>query len=185
VRKIWKLLTGHWQIFVLYFGVITVLRILGGNISFDLINWWIGGLIGMWFVIVDRVAYVYFTRPHEQLSIQVKGLVNQRRYVEALRLINHRKDEQKNLAIRSVLFVGVWILLALFVLTSSGSLFAVGLVMGVGLHLLYDMVVDLNDIGKLRSWLFWPVKRMVSDDEARVVVAIYGFMFVILSFLMV
>ena len=139
----------------------------------------------MFFVYVDRFVHVFVTRPHEQLSEQVRHLLNQKRLVDAVKLLQHRGDEQRYLAVRSVFFMGTWIPVAFFILTSTGNLLAPGLVMGIGLNLLYDLARDLNDLPKLKWWLFWPIKRTFSDTEARTVVIVFWAMFVLLSLLLI
>lgn len=168
--------------FVLYFGLISIFR---WRFDWSLLSIWLGGLLGIGFVWVDRLAHVYFTKPHEQLSIQVRRLVSSRKYFDALRLIDQRKNEQRHLTARSLLFLMVWVVAAFYVLTSTGSVFASSMVMGVGLSVLVSMLVDWNNLAKLKSWLFWQIKRDVSDDETKIVVVVFGVLFVLLSLIMV
>jgi hypothetical protein len=99
-------------------------------------------------------------------------------------LLKDRKDEQRQLAVKSVLFIAVWIPLALFVATSSDSILAKGFSMGVGLHLLIDIWLDWGDKNKLKAWLFWPIKRELTDQELIVVVSGFGMMFFLISLLL-
>jgi len=167
--------------FLFYFLLVSLLR---WEISLSVILMWVGGVVGMLFEWVDRITYVYFTKPHEQLSFQVKSLMSQKRYREALLLIDYRKHEQKHLTVRSLLFVLVWILAAFFVLTSTGSAFASGMVMAIGLSILIDMIKDWHNIGELKKWLFWQIKNNFSDKETRGVVVGFGVIFVLLSLAM-
>jgi hypothetical protein len=144
----------------------------------------IGGIMGMGLVWADRLFYVYFTRPHEQLSVHIQHLVKGRRYREALLVLKMRGHEQQHLTVRSVLFMGVWIPVALFILTSTASFLARGFVMGIGLHLLYDIYIDWGNRQRLRDWLFWPVRRDVADSELKVVVGVYVAFFILLSLLL-
>ena len=167
--------------FLFYFLLMSLLR---WEISLGVILMWVGGVMGMLFEWVDRIAYVYFTKPHEQLSFQVKSLISQKKYMKALLLIDCRKYEQKHLTVRSLLFALIWVLAAFFVLTSTGSAFAGGMVMAIGLSILIDMLKDWGKIGKLKEWLFWQIKKDFSDKEARGVVIGFGVIFALLSLVM-
>jgi len=99
-------------------------------------------------------------------------------------LLRLRRGEQKQLIVKSILFAAVWIPLALFVVTSTASVLAQGFVMGAGLHLLYDIGADWKEKDLLRAWLFWPIRRRVSDGELQLVVVVLVGAFGLLSVLL-
>jgi hypothetical protein len=168
--------------FLVYFGVLSILR---WQINWSVLLLWLGGVLGMFFFWADRLAHVYFTRPFEQLSLQVKGLLAERRFKEALLLLEQRKNEQRHLSVRSALFLALWVPLAFFVITSTGSVLAVGMVMAIGLSAVIDMQTDFSHLEKLKWWLFWQIKRNFSDTETKYFVAIFSTLFVLLSLLIV
>lgn len=139
----------------------------------------------MAFIFVERLLYVYYSRPHEQLSEQVKQLMRIRRYWDGLRLLHARRAEQSRLIVRSVVFMAVWVPMAIFVITSTGSMLASGLVMSIGLHLLYDVLLDIGNVGRLKSWLFWPIQREITDAEVKAVVGVYGGFFLLVTWMVV
>lgn len=169
-------------IFILYFLSITLLR---WQWDLNLVWFWLGGIFGLLFTYVDRLIHVYFTRPHEQLSQQVQHLVKSNRFTETIRLLKTRGDEQRYLAARSVFFMGAFIPAALYVITSTGSAIATGLVMGIGLNLVIDGTIGLKNPAQLKWWLFWPIKRDFSDKEAKVVVIVFTSLFFLLSLMLV
>jgi len=59
---------------------------------------------------------------------------------------------------RNVLFQVVLVILTLFVLTSSGSLFGAGLVLSIALGMLLEERLEWRSQGNLNSW-FWIVRR--------------------------
>jgi len=168
--------------FIGYFLAVSLLR---WRLRLDLIWLWMGGLLGLAFVYVDRLLHVYMTRPQEQLSLYVKHFIQQKNYRQALQLLAQRGDEQRFLMIRSVIFMIAFAPLAFYVITSTGSLIAVGMIMGIGLYLLYELLSHLKDLEKLKLWLFWPIKRAVTDTETQVAVYGFAFLFVLLSLLLV
>jgi hypothetical protein len=161
----------HAMVLGVYLVVITLLR---WSWNIELAVMWLAGVVGYGLVAVDRLVYVYWLHPEEQLSQQVRSLVAEKRYREMVELIYQRRKEQTKLSFRSLLFLVVWVPLAFFALTSTGSLFASGLVMGIGLHLVQGMWREQrsNPVGLNRK-LFWQVKREVSGKEQELVV--YGF----------
>lgn len=171
-----------WLVALFYFGLLVLLR---WQLDWGALWLLMGGLLGLGFVMVDRFIYVYLTKPHEQLSEHVRLLVQQRRWMDAVRLLRNRGNEQRELTVRSVFFMAAWIPAAFFVTTSTGSMLGTGLVMGIGLHLLYDVAMGWQDFERMKGWLFWPVRRQVSDVEAQVVIGLFGFFFVLLSLLLV
>jgi hypothetical protein len=168
--------------FLFYFLLISLFR---WEISLGLLLMWVGGVVGMLFEWVDRIFYVYFTKPHEQLSFQVRSLVKQKRYREALKLIDQRKYEQRHLTVRSLLFILVWILAAFFVLTSTGSALASGMVMSIGLSIFIDMLRDWKNMEKLKGWLFWQIRNSFSDKETKGVVIGFGVVFLLLTVMLI
>ncbi len=135
----------------------------------------------MLFVFVDRLVYVYVTRPHEQLSEYVQHLIREKQFRAAVKALYERRAEQVHLSTRTVFFIVAWIPIGLYVITSTGSMLAAGLVMGVGLHLLFDMAEDWGNLERLKSWLFWQIKRPITDREAQTVIGVYVVAFVVLS----
>lgn len=179
----------HLGVCAVYFGIMLWGRffVRGAGEVWQVETLWLltGGLLGMVMPVVDRLVYVYYVQPQEQLSVHVKALVARRRLVEALRLLSDRRLEQVKLAMNNVLFVVGWVGLAVFMVTSSGSELARGVMLGVGLDLVYDMVTDLKQKDYLVSRLFWPVKRRLGWVEARNVMWGVGVVFIVVSLLSV
>lgn len=142
--------------------------------------------MGFGLTYIDRLIYVYWLQPEDQLSQLVRDLIKQRRWKLALKEIHQRRNEQVKLTTRSALFILAWIPLTLFAVTSTGSLFAEGLVMGLGLHVLYDLWRDqqLNPAA-LNKKLFWQVKREVSLEEQKKFLYFFTGAFIIMTLLVI
>lgn len=168
-------------VFVVYFGLFSVFRF---EWTLTILWWFLGGLMGLGLEYVDRLFYVYVIKPYEQLSQYVRGLVAVGRYRDGLRLLKARKDEQRQLTVKSVLFAVIWVPLAFFVASSTASELGKGFVMGIGLNLLYDIGRDWSNLGKLKYWFFWPIRREVSDTETKLVVGVYTGVFLLMSLML-
>lgn len=170
-----------------YFGLLMGLRLLVRGfesfLSLDWVLFLIGGWVGMFVWLVDKLVYVYYTRPEDGYSVRVKGLISGKQWKEALRVLWQESDGEMRLAMNNVLFMGVWCGLGLFLMTSSASMFARGLVLGIGLELVVGLYHDWEDQEALMGRLFWPVMRRVSRRELKFVVAGFVAMFLWLSWM--
>jgi len=170
-----------WLVALAYLGILTLLRLPW---QWQVIWLWAGTLLGIGLEGIDRLVYVYLVHPEDQLSIEVKRLAAVKHYREAVRLLVKRAAEQERLVSRSILFLFGWTAAAIYVVTSTGSLFASGVVLGAGLHLAYDMALGWKDKEKLKSWLCWQIKRSLTDRELAVVVGLFLMVFGLLTLMM-
>ena len=81
--------------------------------------------------------------------------------------------------------MAVWVAMAVYVITSSGSLLASGLVLGAGLRSVWQIVTQWRDKEGLKQQLFWQIKRPLSDREVNVILGLYVGVFILLSVAMV
>lgn len=166
----------HLMIFTVYFGVMVLVKLVFGGIQildWPLLGLLLGGVLGMTMPLVDRLVYVYYSKPHEQLSMQVKMLISKSKFGEAMNLLAMRGGEQVRLSTNNVLFMAVWVMLAIFLITSSGQEFAEGLVLGLGLKMSYDLWLDNKRPEYLMGRLFWPLKRHIYWEETKRVVWVF------------
>lgn len=172
--------------FIVSFSYLTLIILLRWRLDWQIINWYFGGGLGWLLVFLERLVWVYWTKPQTQLATEARYLISQRRFKAVGQLLMMRSQEQIELSFHSALFQAVWVPLALFAITSTASMFGKGMIMGLGLHLLYDEWQDYRRSPELlRSWLFWQIKRTVSFQEQKVYLWIMTIAFVILSSLLV
>jgi hypothetical protein len=84
----------------------------------------------------------------------------------SLRLLIETRSERTKLIFHSGLFQLIFVILAFFVITSSGSLFSRGIVLAFSLHLLVDQVVDLVETGNMNNWTGGYVE--LSNKQAKI-----------------
>lgn len=167
------------------FGVVGFLIILGlvtGNFVFgiNLLWWMLGAVIGFMLVFLDRLINSLFANSDEALIPQIKEKIGKKEIREGLLMLLNEKHEQKELVMRSFLFMLVWIIMALFTITSVNSQFARGLMLGIGTHLIFDFVFDYFwDKERFDTW-FWQIKRVFSKDEKKWIVFAFGAIYVLL-----
>lgn len=133
--------------------------------------------------IVDRLTYVFWVRPDEPLSIEVIRLAGEGKWFRALKVLGERRREQVKLSLNNVLFMMAWVVVATFLLTSSRSPMSMGLVLGVGWGVLFDIYTDWKRRDYLILRLFWPVRRVVGWAETKRVILAMGVAFGIVTLL--
>ena len=166
------------------FGILTMWRLLTKFWGPDVVVlwWWLGGMLGFLMVFGDRLIYTLVSKPSEILSIKFKDLMRGGRLVEGMRALLHERYEQKELAMRNVLFLVVWIVMAFFSATSVANRFATGLMLGVGTHLIFDFLYDFFWGRERFDYWFWQIKRDIDESEKRWVVGLATLFYILLAF---
>lgn len=119
------------------------------NLDLTLLWWWLGAILGFLFVFADRFIYA-IGDSDGVLSLKLKDLSGKWRTVPS----------QGKLMMKSVLFVVVWAVLAIFTATSSANPFARGLMLGLGTHLVFDLFWDYSGKGREFGLWFWQIKKI-------------------------
>lgn len=168
------------------FGVILFLVLIGlvsGNFAFgiDLLWWMLGSVIGFLFVFTDRFVNSFLTNPGESLALRLKDLFGQKRFKEGLLMLLNERHEQKELVMRSFLFLIVWIVMSVFTITSVSSQFARGLMLGIGTHLVFDFVYDYFWNKERFNFWFWQIKRELGEEEKKWVVLVVSIIYLFLT----
>lgn len=114
---------------------------------------WAGGLVGTILPDVDHFIYILFLKPYELTSQRANSMLEKRNILQTLELLAETRYERTKIIFHTASFQLVFVLLAFWVLTSSGSIFGRGLVLAFLLHLIVDQAVDLNQMGNLSNWL--------------------------------
>jgi hypothetical protein len=117
---------------VVWLSIVTLLR---WQWRWDLIELWLGGLIGTFFLEIDHLLYV-IAYPDEPTSFRVKELIGVNKWKEAVALLAGTVSERGRLTFHSAFFQIIFWVTCFFVLTSTGNLFGAGLVMAAALRLL-------------------------------------------------
>ncbi len=148
---------------------------------------WLGSFLGIFLIELDHFLYVLLSNPHELTGLRIKRLLEQRSFREILTLVVDTRGERERLAFHNALFQVVLYALCFFTISSTNNLFGSGLLMGMALILLRDELDDLlkGKEGRLRNWLFWPLRQTVSLPQQRLFIIAVVILFLVLSFLLV
>lgn len=121
-----KEIINHLLYWLSYFVFLTIANSL---YSFKFWPLYVGGLVGMLLPYVDHLLYIFVFKPYELTSQRVNVLVKNKEYKEALVLLHDTCTERKDLIFHTLQFQIVFAILTFWVVSSSGNLFARGLVL--------------------------------------------------------
>jgi len=178
--KLWL----HQMVLFVVLGVLVLTSVISGSFVFNLsLLWWLlGAIVGFLFVFLDRFFYSILSNPKDTLSIRIRELFGQKNFVGGVTQLLAEQYDQKELIMRSFLFFIVWVVLAFFTMTSVVNFFARGLMLGIGTHLMFDLVYDfIWDKERLDLW-FWQIKRTLEPEEKFWFVIFAGVIFLFLAF---
>lgn len=104
---------------------------------------WLGGALGLFLPDLDHLVYIFFLGPQELTSQRVVYLIRNRNFRGAVSLLFDTRAERGDLVLHSNFAFVVILIFTFWMLTSSGSLPGVGLVLGMTVHLLVDRIKNV------------------------------------------
>ncbi len=116
---------------------------------------WIGGLVGMLLPDIDYLIYIYALKPKKEVSLEAAGLIEKKSFAslkETWDLLTKTRTEHTDLIFHTAYFQVIFLLFTFLMITSTGSLFGIGVVLAFTLHLLIDQASDLFERGSINNW---------------------------------
>ena len=152
---------------VVLFLILWKLLVYKVTLGLPMLWWLLGVVVGFLFIFLDRFVYSLVTHKDESLSMKIRDMIKKGQVFMAVEMLVNERQEQRELVMRSFLFIGVWVILGVFTVTSSVDFFARGFMLGIGTHLMFDLITDFVwNKPRFDLW-FWQIKRKVADDEKR------------------
>lgn len=122
----------------------------------------IGAGLGTFILDLDHLLYAFFHKPHEPSSHKIRVLFRRRDWQGLLRVLQECHEEHRELFFHQAVFQVIFLIFSFFMVTSTASFLAKGLVMAANLHLLKDEWQDqIKSPPHLNKWLFWQLKTTV------------------------
>src|SRR3989344_689029 len=121
---------------------------------FDLVylSFWIGGVIGTLLPDIDYLIHVYLLNPQSSDARTTAQLISQKKVTRTWEMVAHARNQNSELLFHTISFQLVFWVFAIFVITSTGSILAKGIVLAFSLHLTIDQATDLMERGNLNLW---------------------------------
>lgn len=121
--------------FLFWLGYFVFLTLVNSLYSLNYWPLYVGGLVGLFMPNIDHLLHIFVFQPQELTSQRVLALVKNKQFKEALILIYDTREERTGLIFHTFLFQIIFTVLTFWVVSSSGSLFARGLVLAYLLSL--------------------------------------------------
>lgn len=173
-----------WHQYVLFgvLGFLILFKIVTGSFIFGLpIMWWLlGGVLGFLFVFTDSFLFGILMRSEAFMGMRLRDILAQKKIPVVMTELLNETAEQKAMITRSFLFLVVYMILGLLTVTSVGSPFGRGFILGIGIHLIFDFINDYWwNTARFNLW-FWQIKREFTAEEKRwvaiVMPIVFGFL---------
>jgi len=133
-----------------------------------IINIILGGAVGWFLPILDKIAYIYILHPEAQISQYLKWQLEKKQLKNFLETLQRRQGELDRLTTRGILFQAAWLVLAIFTVTSVPGWFGRALVMVLGIRILLEEWRDwLKNKDVLRQKLLWQIKKEWQNQELK------------------
>jgi len=133
-----------------------------------IINIILGGAVGWFLPILDKIAYIYILHPEAQISQYLKWQLEKKQLKNFLETLKRRQGELDKLTTRGILFQAAWLVLAIFTVTSVPGWFGRALVMVLGIRILLEEWRDwLKNKDVLRQKLLWQIKKEWQNQELK------------------
>ena len=165
--------------FISLFLLLILLTIIKRWFDYSYAFLWLGAIFGFYLPFVDHLFYAYIVRPDLEVSGNIKALMRPKTIGRLISFVNETKDQRERLIIHTAYFQVVFLLLTLYVLTSSGNLLGRGLVYGFSFSLFVEELILFRKTGELKSW-FSQIPILLDHHETKVY--IYANVLVLLIF---
>ncbi|CAN5279657.1 hypothetical protein BH10PAT2_BH10PAT2_2390 [soil metagenome] len=164
------------------FSTVFVFRFLQSPLQFVLLV--LGLYLGFCLILIDRLLHALYVEPDTEFSKKIQHAWKSKQYLQLFTLIwREGPFEQANLISRSTIFMLCYMALAIYVVTSSNTVFGIGFVLGIGLHYCLDLVLYHTQPDFFAEQFLWQIKRKFKSSEVKWLVAGFLFYFVMLTIL--
>jgi len=143
-------------VFILYFALFAFRFALPFPYAFFVV----GGVIGYFFIYIDRFVQIFLDRQGKK--DKVPELDDVKEYMDQA-----IKSNRVQPVLHSTYFLLIYLPLALFVITSSGSAVGVGLILGIGVYYLTDLWTHYNDHPYITHTYLSEIKHTFTASQAR------------------
>ena len=182
MKNVNKILLHQYVLFgVLGLLVLRTVIATGFSINLGILWWLMGAMIGFLFVYVDSFVFSLMMKPNESITDRLKEFFDKRNIKHNIALLIEERLEHKQQIMRSFLFLVTWMVLGFLTMTSIVNDFSRGFILGIGTHLVFDLVYDyFYDKANFDLW-FWQIKRELSHEEKRNVLIFVSFVYFVLA----
>lgn len=181
-RKLHHNLAGWLVVGNLALLLVLFLRHLQGEGLLSFVFVLVGILIGSLLPFLDHFIHFYFVSPHEATSQRFKNKLKSKKFIEAMSLVRATSDERESRVFHNLTFLASALLLLVFVLTSTRSLFGWSLVLSLWLHLVSAQTIDMMHRKNINTWVA-PFDHSLNIKNQKIILSLQWAIFLIATIL--
>jgi len=137
------------------FIITSIYWIINKNVWYQFIGLFCGLAGGSFLLDIDHLIYWLYLNPNIEESRLAQIAFKKRDFRSLIKLLEITHHKHTNLIFHHFFFQVVLAAISVFVFTSSGNVFGMGLMLALNIHLLIDEIVDYRrDPHHLQDWLF-------------------------------
>lgn len=163
-------------VFLIYFIVIVLLK---RWFNVDGLIFLFGGLLGFIFPFFEYIIYIYFLEPESAFSKETKSVLKPQNFIAVSNEMYINGNLRKKFIIHTWYFYALILLLSIYVITSSGSYFGRGLILGFAITLSGIQIEDYLKLGTLNNWLSEPLKFFDKERQLWYLIGNLLFLFIL------
>ena len=156
-----KELVTHFTFMLAFFLLISVAN---GMFEFRHIVFWFGGIFGTLLPDVDHFIYAKFLKPNEESAVSATEM-SKKSFIAAYEYLIKRNVDNAKLVFHNANFQLIFFVFAFLVVTSSGNLLGIGLVLAFLVHLIVDELIDFFERNRLSNWFVGFLLKLDSRQE--------------------
>lgn len=143
----------------------------------------LGVVIGSGIILIDRLLHAFYLFPDTEFNVLIREEWRKKNIFGVLKMLQLADPYQDQLMTRSVLFLVIYWVLALFVLTSTGSILGIGIILGMGLRYVIDFWKVRNQPEVFVHQFLWQVRHQFTKQQVQLIMAGWVVGFTLLTLL--
>lgn len=143
----------------------------------------IGVVMGVNILLLDRFLHAFYLYPEHDFNQLLQEEWRKKNWKGLLHVFRQAEPFQEQLMTRSMVFLLCYLFLAIFVLTSTGSVIGMGVILGMGLRYVVDFWRLSKAPEQFTKQFLWQVKRSVTPQEIRTMVVGSTVLFLVITLL--
>lgn len=165
--------------FVIFFVFYATLFLVKLRFGLSFLFFITGLFIGFYFHVFDRIVQILVLDELKTQREDVVSLLKRGKWMAALNQLILSVEPISN----SFYFLVLYIPLAFFMISSTGSLIGIGLILGLGLSYVTHFIWGYKHIRAIREAHFHLLSSTVTDQQIKMLMGVFNLLFVCISLL--
>lgn len=175
----------HLAPLIIIFVITSIYWIVNKNVWYEFFYLLFGLIIGSFLLDFDHLIYWLYFNPKIEESRLAQIAFKKRDFKSLIKLLEVTHHKHTSLIFHHFFFQVVLAAISVFIFTSSGNVFGMGIMLALNVHLLVDEIVDYRrDPHHLQDWLFAREEKQLSIKYLPVYIAVFTVFTLVFFFLL-